>query len=99
MVDKLILLDAVPFFLDCNVRMAAYMHAPSPVSFSGYQGGGRRWQEGRQGESGAPQQRKQGDIILLVPLGVGREKGAGAFVILGSPVFGLGSAECQSIMK
>lgn len=27
MVDKLVLLDSIPFFLDCNVRMGAFVRA------------------------------------------------------------------------
>lgn len=59
------------------------------VDTRGVGGGGQRVDKGSQG---APQQRKQGYVVLLVPLGMGRERGAGAFVILGSPVCGLGYA-------
>lgn len=59
---------------------------------------GRDGKRADKGSRGAPQQRKQG-VMLLVPLGVGRERGAGAFVILGSAVCGVGSQNARSIRK
>lgn len=103
MVDKLILLEAAPFAVDSNVRTGSSMStvtggdpgpaiALGPVSFGGYQGGGRRWQRVDQGESQGP---SQGMGYAAGTPGVGRERVAGAFVILGNPLCGLGSAECQ----
>ena len=76
MVDKLILLDALPVVLDMNVRtglarpVSLGVWVPgsvfSPAPLGGYQGGRRRWQtvdKRAQGPPPAP----EGRVVLPIP--------------------------------
>ena len=86
MVDKLILLDALPVVLDTNVRtglarpVSLGIWVPgsvfSPAPLGGYQGGRRRWQTVDKRAQGPPP-RPQGQGCATYSLGVGSKQGHG----------------------
>lgn len=71
--------------------------ALSPGSSGGYQGGGRRWPEGRQGESGGPPTKKTGLCCAACTPRNGQGKGCRGLCYTWKPCVWPGI--CRSIMK
>ena len=104
MVDKLILLDALPVVLDMNVRtglarpVSLGVWVPgsvfSPAPLGGYQGGRRRWQTVDKRAQGPPPPPPRAGLCYLFPRS-GQQTGSRACVILGGPACGLESTEGQ----
>ena len=101
MVDKLVLLESSPFILESNVRTGlscvlslgeTWVRSQVVPSALPPSVGREEVAEGRQGASGPP---PRGQGYATYTLGVGKEQGMRAWVILGNPVCGLESAECQ----